>query len=79
MPYAEIEPFWSIVVRWLFFCCLNFEFSGTQKYCEQVIIDENQLSHYNNIHALELVTKLQITLILITNEKDILFEYHSRQ
>ena len=52
VPYAEIraslqqEPFWSIVV---FVVVVIFSVWLYSKYCEQMIIDENQLSHYYNI------------------------------
>ena len=46
-----------------------------KEYCEQVIIDETQLSHYYNIlrttiyYVLQLPTKLKTSFILINNEK----------
>ena len=77
MPYAEIGaslqkwPFWSIAMRgwlFLFFVVVCFWVWLYSKFCEKVIIDENQLSHNYNI----LCTKLQLTkttYVLINNEK----------
>ena len=68
LPYNEIgasfqqQPFQSIVVEFVFIC---FRIWPNSKYCQHVIIDENQLSQYYNI--LQIVKKY-IKTYINTNE-----------
>ena len=82
LPYAEIGANLSTIAVLVYccgqdyFCYLRFRVWLYSKYFEQMIINFHQFSHYYNIHVLQLPTN---QIILLINEKDILFGYCSQQ